>query len=261
MRRPFKSVSFGSLLCFFALYPVLISGTNKKGNEADTKIAAAEVNTTTPSPVITIIKPVEELLQDETDALYDSIRGKRYGLSKEAFEYAWKGYKQLLENKRLSNDDVLTICDFSQSSRRKRMFVIDISNKKILLQTWVAHGRNSGGEYARSFSNSAESHKSSLGFYVTHKTYVGEHGLSLKIKGLEKGINDKADERNIVVHGSDYVGTGYLRSHRVNGRSLGCPAIPEKDTDKVIHTIKGGSCFFIYHPTKHYLERSKILNG
>ena len=129
------------------------------------------------------------------------------------------------------------------------------------MNTYVAHGRNSGGEYARSFSNKPESHKSSLGFYVTRNSYYGDHGLALKIDGLENGINDKADARNIVIHGSDYVGSGYLRGNRINGRSFGCPAIPKKDTQKLIHTIKGGSCLFIYHPTTHYLAKSTILNG
>jgi hypothetical protein len=83
----------------------------------------------------------------------------------------------------------------------------------------------------------------------------------LKIDGLENGINNNADERNIVIHGSKYVGPNYLRYNRVSGRSFGCPAVPTKDTQKVINTIKDGSCLFIYHPAKIYLSRSKILNG
>ena len=259
MRRPFRSVSFGSLLCFFALYPVLISGTHRT-TIAPAGTAATPNVITTISPVITKVKSKEVLFQEEADALYDSIGGKRYGLSKKAFDCALKGYKTMVEKKHLRNDDVLTICDFSQSSRKKRMFIIDLPGKKMILNTWVAHGQNSGGEYARSFSNSEESHKSSLGFYLTRKSYVGEHGLALKLKGLEKGINDKADARNIVIHGSDYVGQSYLRHHRVSGRSHGCPAIPEKDTEKVIYTIKGGSLLFIYHPTKNYIDKSTILN-
>jgi L,D-transpeptidase catalytic domain len=254
-------VSFGSLLCFFALYPVLISGTHKKVADEEAISATASTSTHLPSPVIkTAIKCSAEILMEEADAMYDSIQGKKIGLSRKAFECAWKGYKHLQETGQLRNNEVLSICDFSLSSRRKRMFIIDVAEKKLLMTTWVAHGRNSGGEYARSFSNSAESHKSSLGFYVTRNTYFGDHGLALKIKGLENGINDKADERNIVIHGSEYVGSGYLQSNRVNGRSFGCPAVPVKDTEKVISTIKGGSCLFIYHPTTRYLSKSKILN-
>jgi len=261
MKRPFKSVSFGSMLCFFALYPVLISGTHKTASALDAGSTATNILPPAVTvSVIPVIKSEEELLQEEANALYDSIGGKKYGLSPKAFACAFKGYKHLLEKKQLNKDDVLSICDFSLSSRRKRMFVIDVEQKKLLVNTWVAHGRNSGGEYARSFSNGMESHKSSLGFYVTRNTYYGEHGLALKIKGLENGINDKADERNIVIHGSEYVGAKYLRSNRVNGRSFGCPAVPKKDSDKVIQTIKGGTCLFIYHPTTKYLTKSKILN-
>ena len=261
MRAPFKSVSFGSLLCFFALYPVLISGTHKKPaalEASTTMVLPLEVNKNLPATTAT--RSAAAILQEEADAIYDSIQGKRIGLSRQAFEYAWKGYKHLQETNQLRKNEVLSICDFSLSSRRKRMFIIDVAEKKLLMTTWVAHGRNSGGEYARSFSNSAESHKSSLGFYVTRNTYYGDHGLALKIHGLESGINDKADERNIVIHGSEYVGGRYLRNNRVSGRSFGCPAVPAKDSEKVISTIKGGSCFFIYHPTTRYLSKSKLLN-
>jgi predicted DNA-binding WGR domain protein len=182
-------------------------------------------------------------------------------MSRKAFEYAWKGYKNLLTKRKINKDEVLSICDFSQSSRKKRFYIIDVEQKKVLINTWVAHGRNSGGEYARSFSNRAESHQSSLGFYVTRSTYYGGHGLALKIDGLEKNINDQANARNIVIHGSKYVGAKFLRQSRINGRSFGCPAIPETDNNKVIETIKGGSCLFIYHPTKSYLQNSKVLNG
>jgi hypothetical protein len=256
MYKPFKSVSVGSLLCLFFSWPVLISGTHKQDESKETPTIIS-----TTSSAVTVIKSASQLLLEEADALYDSMHLKKWGLSKKAFEYAWKGYKQLLDERRLNNDEVLSICDFSQSSRRKRLYIIDVAEKKLLLNTYVAHGRNSGGEYARSFSNKDESHKSSLGFYVTRNTYYGDHGLALKIDGLENGINDRADERNIVIHGSQYVGANYLRNNKMNGRSFGCPAVPAKDTQKVIYTIKDGSCLFIYHPTKVYLTRSRILNG
>ncbi len=250
-----KSVSAGVLLLLLIGWPVLMSGTRQQG----LKIVTAD--STIAEPPVSIPLSPEKLSELEAISLYDSMRLKRFGLTKKAFLFAWKGYKQLLQERKLNNDDVLSICDFSQSSRRKRFYLIDIANKKLLMNTYVAHGRNSGGEYARSFSNKPESHKSSLGFYVTRNSYYGDHGLALKIDGLENGINDKADARNIVIHGSDYVGANYLRGRSYNGRSFGCPAIPKKDTQKLIHTIKGGSCLFIYHPTTHYLAKSTILNG
>ncbi len=193
--------------------------------------------------------------------LYDVLKLKSYGLTKAAFNYAFKGYQYLQQKKMLAQSSMLTICDFSQSSRRKRFFVIDINQQKVLINTYVAHGRRSGSEYARSFSNSPESHMSSLGFYKTETTYYGGHGLSLKIEGLERGFNDKADARNIVIHGSEYVGSSFIKNNPFTGRSFGCPAVPANQVNDVINTIKNGSCLFIYHPTKNYLTHSKILNS
>ena len=193
--------------------------------------------------------------------LYNEANLEESGLKRTVFEYAYKGYLLLLGQHKLPNSQVITICDFSQSSRRRRMYVIDLENKKVLVNTYVAHGSRSGGEYARSFSNNPSSHKSSLGFYITMQTYFGKHGLSLKIHGLEKGFNDKADRRNIVIHGSGYVGEDFLKSNSFNGRSYGCPAVPASRVDDVIDDIKGGSCLFIYYPEKKYLHTSKILNG
>lgn len=197
---------------------------------------------------------------DESNALYDSLQLKRAGLTKEAFDFAWKGYNTLIEKNYIRRKGVLTICDFSQSSRRKRMYLVDVENCKLLLQTYVAHGRNSGNEYAKKFSNKPESLQSSLGFFVTRSTYYGSHGLALTIDGVETGINDKAERRKIVVHGSEYVGANYLRFSKYMGRSFGCPAVPAKQTRTIINTIKNGTCFFIYHPSKKYKETSTILN-
>ena len=248
-KRPFRSVSSASLLLLLVASPILISGTKSKvpGNNA---VDSAAISFSAG------FKSAKDLIVNEAYALYDSMKLKRFGLSKKAFEFAWKGYKSLVESGKVNKTEVLSICDFSQSSRRKRLYIINVEQKKVLVNTYVAHGKKSGGEFANSFSNSPESHKSSLGFYITKRTYFGGHGLSLMIDGVEKGINDKANARNIVVHGSDYVGRG----NGINGRSYGCPAVPEKETNKIINTIKGGSCLFIYHPTKNYLSQSKILN-
>lgn len=195
------------------------------------------------------------------EKLYDSLGLENYGLSKKAWQYALKGYQRLLAKGKIENTDVITICDFSLSSRQKRMFVIDLKNCELLLNTYVAHGRKSGMEYAKLFSNKANSHQSSLGFYITRNQYYGENGLSLRLDGIEKGFNDKALRRNIVVHGSDYASDDFLNSNSFLGRSYGCPAVPESDIETIVSTIKEGSCFFIYYPAKKYLTSSKILNG
>ena len=248
MKIVLKPIYSVGLFMAFLVVPVITGSGKSSVTSTDNCI----VKTTTTT--VNTAAPAKSL------SLYETMKLKRYGLNKAAFDYAYKGYQYLLSKRRLGRSGVLSICDFSESSRRKRLFVIDIQQQKLLINTYVAHGRQSGSEYASSFSNNPESHMSSLGFYVTKNTYYGDHGLALKIEGLEKGFNDRASERNIVVHGSEYVGPDYLRYNRINGRSYGCPAVPANQTAKLINTIKNGSCLFIYHPTKNYLKQSKILN-
>ncbi|NOT91884.1 MAG: murein L,D-transpeptidase catalytic domain family protein [Ferruginibacter sp.] len=183
------------------------------------------------------------------------------GLSKEAFTDAVKGYNYLQSKQLLNNTGVLTIVDYSKPSSQKRLYVLDMNSGKVLFNTLVAHGRNSGLEYATNFSNKEESHQTSLGFFVTQNTYNGGNGYSLKLKGCEKGINDKATERAIVMHGAQYADERFLQNNGYLGRSYGCPAVPEKINKKIIDAIKNGSCMFLYHPTKRYTTVSKILNS
>jgi L,D-transpeptidase catalytic domain len=246
MRNKYRVLSVALLL---SLSPVLQSGNGLMATPIK-KIPAASTLST---------KSLE--FEAEVSNLYCEMDLEESGLHREVFEYAYIGYLRLLEQHKIMKSNIITICDFSQSSRNRRLYVVDLDTRKILVNTYVAHGRRSGGEYAQTFSNKWSSHKSSLGFYVTELTYTGKHGLALKIHGLEKGFNDKADRRNIVIHGSKYVGEKFIQSNKFNGRSFGCPAIPNEDVKEVIEDMKGGSCFFIYHPTKKYLTGSKILNG
>lgn len=186
---------------------------------------------------------------------------RQQGLSKRAFEQAYKGYSLLLKKGVVSRHKYLSICDFSQSSNNKRFYVLDMSSKEVVMNTYVAHGRKSGGEYATRFSNKPRSNQSSLGFYKTQQTYHGEHGLSLRMKGLEAGFNDKAGLRRIVIHGADYVSEKWLERNKYMGRSYGCPAVPRKECQTIVDMIKEGSCLFIYYPSKKYLNGSKILNA
>jgi L,D-transpeptidase catalytic domain len=193
--------------------------------------------------------------------LYDHMNLQRSGLDEKAFEYAWRGYHNLVKKGLIRRKNVLSICDFSQSSRNRRLYVIDIRHKRLLYRTYVAHGQNSGAEFASSFSNQPDSYKSSLGFYVTTRTYYGKNGLSLKIEGLDTGYNDLAGKRNIVLHGCSYVGTKYLSHYGNLGTSLGCPAIPSSMSPRIIQLVKHGSCLFIYHPTQEYLDGSSVINS
>jgi hypothetical protein len=193
--------------------------------------------------------------------LYNYMDLENDGLNEQAFEYAWRGYHNLLKKGLIRKKSVLTICDFSQPSYSQRMYVIDVRHKKLLYRTFVAHGQNSGEDYATSFSNDPDSYKSSLGFYITKRTYSGRNGLSLRISGVDTGYNDKAAKRNIVLHGSSYVNPQYVSDFGTIGTSQGCPAMPTGISPKIIRTVKNGSCFFIYHPTQEYLQGSVVING
>jgi L,D-transpeptidase catalytic domain len=195
------------------------------------------------------------------DAIYEELNLQQIGLSQKAFNYAYRGYRRLVEKHQLANNGILSICDFTQSSKRKRLYILDLNDNTVLLTSYVAHGRGSGMEYATRFSNRANSHQSSLGFYMTGSTYFGEHGLSLRLQGLEPGFNDRAARRNIVVHGAPYASDEHLESNVFLGRSYGCPAVPQGESNSIINLIKNGTCVFLYYPEKRYLHASKILNG
>jgi hypothetical protein len=194
-------------------------------------------------------------------SIYDEMDLEDSGLSRKAFQYAWTGYYKLRKKGVLRRTGILSICDFSQSSSNQRMYVIDVRNRRLLYRTYVAHGINSGEEFANSFSNRPESCKSSLGFYVTTRTYTGMNGLSLRIEGVDRGFNDNASRRSIVIHGASYVSQRILHKYGVMGTTFGCPAIPTEMSSQIIPVVKNGSCFFIYYPSKKYLSRSTVLNS
>ena len=144
------------------------------------------------------------------------------------------------------NKDIITLIDFSKPSNQERFYVIDLKEKKLIYKTLVAHGRNSGLVYAKKFSNKEGSYMSSPGFYTTDVTYVGGNGYSLKLDGLEKGKNDNARRRAIVVHGANYVTEKMAKTQGRVGRSLGCPALPQNVAREIIDTIKHGALLYIY---------------
>lgn len=191
-------------------------------------------------------------------SVYDSLHLDLKGLNRQAFEYAVAGFLQLKERGLLENDSVITIADFSQPSNRKRLYVVDVKNFRVLFHTLVAHGKNTGHVMATTFSNQMSSYMSSPGFYITSDTYMGGNGYSLRLLGLERGINDRALERTIVMHGANYVSHYRARSGFV-GRSWGCPAVPMEEAKPIINTIRNGSMLFIYTPDKSYVTRSELI--
>lgn len=219
-----------SLLAFL----LLTSFSSLPSKNFETKITT--VNTTTSLSKI--------------ESVYFNLKSNSFALpSFDCFSVAMEGFNKFKE-KGIFKKNILTLIDFSKSSNSKRLWIIDLDKDEVLLNTYVAHGRNTGEEFASKFSNQAESFQSSLGFYATAEIYSGKHGASLKLDGLQKGMNDNARERAVVMHGADYVSEKFIRNNKRLGRSLGCPAVPEELNDKIIHMIKDKSCLFIYHPSK-----------
>lgn len=173
---------------------------------------------------------------------------------------ALSGYELLKKEQTINRPEVITIIDFSLPSNQERLWVLDLVESKVLYHCLVSHGRNSGEVMAEKFSNKPGSYASSPGFYTTGETYFGKHGFSLRLNGIENGINDKARERAIVIHGADYVSSEFIEKNGRLGRSLGCPAVPEELSTEIIETIKDGTCLFVYAPTDSYLSESLVIS-
>lgn len=193
--------------------------------------------------------------------IYTVLNLSQHGLSNEVFQLALTGHDKLEAEGLLENPDILTIVDFSQTSKNKRMYVIDCLKQKLLFNTLVAHGKNTGNEFAEHFSNENGTLKSSLGFYVTKNHIMGSKvGFSMIIEGIEKGFNDNAKSREIIMHGADYATEDFIKKNGRLGRSYGCPALPPDLVKPVIKTIENGSCLFIYYPDSTYLRKSSLLS-
>jgi hypothetical protein len=161
----------------------------------------------------------------------------------------------------VANERLLTVIDYSKASTEPRLWVLDLDRSRVLFEELVAHGQGSGDNFATRFSNEDGSHQTSLGLFRTADTYVGTNGYSLRLDGLEPGVNDRARERAIVMHGAPYVSTASLKALGRLGRSHGCPALRPAIARTVIDTIKQGSLVFAYYPNQQWLNGSRFLNG
>jgi hypothetical protein len=248
---------FFSSLFIFLLHLPFVFAKAKPGTNEPVK-AAIVIADCTSSPVISapVINEVSVV-----NNIYDSLKLVSTGLSRQVFDYAMKGFEYLKAKGKIDNPNIISIADLSKSSCKKRLFIIDLKNYKILFNTYVAHGINSGQEFAKHFSNIAESNKSSLGFYETSNTYNGKNGYSMHLIGLEKGINDNAYNRDIVMHGAEYVSENLIHAQGYIGRSQGCPAVPEKQHKKIIDKIKNGTCLFIFGEDRNYFKRSAVIKN
>lgn len=231
---------------FPAVLFLLFSFSTSKPNSSEPKNSKSATH----AEVIISGKLMASSIDTKVEMVYSSLHSDKFALPKlESFAVALKGYYSLKE-KGLIKKDILTLVDFSLSSNTKRLWVIDLTTGNVLFHSLVAHGRNTGEEFANNFSNAAESFKSSLGFYATGEIYNGKHGTSLRLDGLEKGVNDNARARGVVMHAADYVSNSFIKNNHRLGRSQGCPAVPTELSKEIISVIKDKSCFFIYHPSR-----------
>lgn len=199
---------------------------------------------------------LEAVFADSAEMYSDIIS---QGLSDKALVNAIDGYSEMRSKGSVSKD-ILIVIDYTKSSNLERFFILDMADTSLTHSLLVAHGRNSGNEFATSFSNVSGSYMSSLGFFKTAETYEGKHGLSLRMDGLEKGINHLARDRAIVIHQADYVSLDFAEEHGRIGRSLGCPALPLDAYAEVIDTIKEGCLLYIYGGDDTYAMQSSFLN-
>ncbi|RMZ60954.1 hypothetical protein D1632_03000 [Chryseobacterium nematophagum] len=222
-----------------------------------------EISTKKIERVATTPEKTANRVESSSEGLYKSITFEQgHELNEEVFFKALLGFENLKKAGLLNSDShLLTVCDFSLSSNTKRLWVIDLNSKTVLFNSLVAHGKNTGEEFATNFSNTNSSLQSSLGFYITDATYNGDNGYSLRLLGMDKGFNDAAYRRAIVMHGADYVSDEFAAIHKRIGRSWGCPAVPRDLTQPLINTIKGRNCLFIYYPDQNYLSKSEWLKA
>lgn len=216
-----------------------------------TLLLTGNITSSTPS----FAKPA---LEEDINTRVQHLGNKAPRLNKGVLKLAVTAYTNA-SKKGAVKKPVLTVIDYSLPSNQQRMWVFDVRNERLLYNTYVAHGRNSGNNVPKSFSNRESSKQSSLGTYITQDTYIGHKGYSLNLKGLDRGFNDNAFNRRVVVHGAWYVEPDFIKKSGRAGLSWGCPAIAQTLAKPVINTIKNGSVIFAYFPDKNFLSHSGYL--
>jgi len=195
----------------------------------------------------------------EFQQLKNNLSYKIKGIDSTALDIGLKAYMCANHARQLATK-YLTIIDYNKPSSKERMYIIDMEKQKLISSQLVAHGQNSGGLNTRKFSNIDGSRQTSLGVFMTGNIYHGKNGLSMRLKGLEQGYNDKASKRAIVMHGANYVSQSYVKRYGMIGRSWGCPAIDSRAASKTINTLKEGSVLVAYYNDKNWLKKSNYLH-
>ncbi len=234
----------GTLVMIFALTSISWKSSNKMS---------------APTAVVAGVETADQAYKAYINDIYDHAKLAESGLSFEVFEKAVTGFFNLKVSGKIDADkSILSIADFDQKSTNKRLWIIDLEQKELRLNTWVAHGQHSGGDQPNRFSNVNNSFQSSIGFYVTGEIYSGQHGRSLRLDGMDEGFNSNARKRAIVVHGASYVSQGTINALGRLGRSQGCPAVAPELSNTVIDAIGGKTVLFIHKSDDNY--QSKYLN-
>jgi hypothetical protein len=246
------------LLLAYAFFTILFSRQAAADHYKTVNTSVLPVANNSKEFNVGILTPVN--FEDSIRVLYDYIGLANHGLEYDVFRMGIIGYHALSDEGVLNNKSILTIIDFSQPSTQKRFYTIDLVNLKLQYHTYVAHGRNTGENLAKQFSNKQYSNQSSLGFYVTGETYIGSKGFSLKLDGKEENYNDRIRERAVVIHDADYVSEQWIKRYGRLGRSQGCPALPKAISKQIINTIKNRTAIFAYYPDETYIKSSRYLD-
>jgi hypothetical protein len=192
----------------------------------------------------------------------ESFPSKELGtIDVDVFDLALSAASCAVKSGAVGQPRTLTVIDYSRPSSEKRLWVYDLTSRELLYEELVAHGQGSGANLATQFSNQPDSHQTSLGLFVTEATYVGRNGYSLRLDGLDKGLNDRARDRAIVMHGAPYVSPAFVKANGRLGRSHGCPAVSDVVARELIDRVKGGGLVFAYYPDADFLQMSKYLRG
>lgn len=251
-----------AVITSFALSLMLVATPGGAHNDDSSPAVISSSESTLNSNSLALLSFAEkkEAYQEYVQGVYQKAGLKNAGLSFSVFERAYTGYQNFRQQGLATADkSVMTVVDFTKPSNMKRMWIIDLKSGKMLHNTLVAHGRNTGNVRAEKFSNEPNSNMSSMGFYVTDKTYYGKHGLSLRLSGMDEKYNSNAMERAIVLHGADYVSEAFVKQYGRLGRSLGCPSVPREISGDVIELIKDKTVLYIHTADKKYT--SSYLNA
>jgi len=200
------------------------------------------------------------ILWDSDGSLEESLHEKAPNLDTRVLDIGLDAYRCAVHHKQMDEKHIFTIIDYSMPSNKKRMWVFDMDDQKVLYHTYVAHGKGSGLTYAKHFSNRRGSHATSLGLMLTGHTYYGHRGYSLRLHGLEKGINSNVFPRHVVIHPAWYASKHFLHKYHRLGRSYGCPALGRSHSREIINTIKNHTLIFNYYPKSSWLHQSDYLH-